>query len=81
MTKDEQQVLDRQVSQWTAELTRLAGQIAAAKGLTCAVVLITPRDQEGYTDVAPELVTEDAFGVLNFGWPKDFEVEVLNRSA
>ncbi|HHL4082048.1 MULTISPECIES: hypothetical protein [Burkholderia] len=33
MTKsyNEQQVLERQVREWTAELKRLAGQIAAAK--------------------------------------------------
>ncbi|WP_069352789.1 hypothetical protein [Burkholderia cenocepacia] len=82
MTKryDEKQVLERQVREWTAELKRLAGQIAAAKGQACAVVMITPLD-EGYADVVPELIAEDAMRVLNYGWPEGFEVEVLNQSA
>lgn len=79
--EEQKQILDRQVREWTAELTRLAGQIAAAKGAPCALVMITPRDQEGYEDVAPELITEDAFRVMNFGWPEGLEVETLNRSA
>lgn len=82
MTNEEQQqILDRQVRDWTTEMNRLADQIAAAKGTPCAVVLITPRNQEGYEEVAPELITEDAFRVLNFGWPEGFEVETLNPSA
>ncbi|WP_269766650.1 hypothetical protein [Burkholderia ubonensis] len=36
-TYDEKQVLE-----WAAELTRLAGQIAAAKGVPSAIVMITP---------------------------------------
>ncbi|WP_425953049.1 hypothetical protein [Ralstonia pseudosolanacearum] len=80
MTNKEKLILDKQVRDWTAEMKRLAGQIAAAKGVSCAVVMITPRVHEGYEDVAPELVTEDAFRVSNFGWPKDFDVELLNLS-
>ncbi|ENZ78067.1 MULTISPECIES: hypothetical protein [Ralstonia] len=81
MTNEEQQILDRQVHDWTTELKRLAGQIAAAKGTPCALVMILPRDQEGYEEAAPELVTEDAFGVMNYGWPVGFEIETLNRSV
>lgn len=81
MKFDEQQILERQVSEWTAELKRLAGQIAAAQGVSCAVVMIKARVQEGYEDVAPELIAEDAFRVSNFGWPDGFDIEVLNPSA
>ncbi|HHL4082049.1 MULTISPECIES: hypothetical protein [Burkholderia] len=42
--------------------------------------MITPLDAD-YTDVVPELITEDAMRVLNYGWPEGFEVEVLNQSA
>ncbi|HDR9172988.1 TPA: hypothetical protein QDB23_000166 [Burkholderia vietnamiensis] len=81
MTKmyNEKQVLERQISEWTTELKRLAGQIAAAKGRTCAIVMITPLDED-YEDVIPELITEDALRVLNLGWPEGFEVEVLNQA-
>ena len=81
MTNEEKRILAKQVDDWTKELRRLAGQIATAKGQPCAVVMITARDLEGYEDIAPELVTEDAFRVSNFGWPEGFEVEVLNPSA
>ncbi|KGC96303.1 hypothetical protein [Burkholderia pseudomallei] len=82
MTKtfDEQQVLERQVREWTVELTRLAGQIAAAKGVSSAIVMITPRN-EGYEDVVPELIAEDALNVHTYGWPEGFEVEVLNQAG
>jgi len=80
MTEDEKQIIERQVREWTTELKRLAGQIAAAKGQPCAIVMITPID-EGYEDVVPELIAEDAMRVLNQGWPEGFEVEILNQSA
>mgnify|MGYP001037009600 CR=1 FL=1 len=80
MTSDEKRILDRQVREWTAELKRLANQIAAAKGVPSAIVMITPRDED-YADVVPELIAEDAMRVLNHGWPEGFEVEVLNQSA
>ncbi|WGS55033.1 hypothetical protein LFL96_36775 (plasmid) [Paraburkholderia sp. D15] len=79
MTGTEKKILDRQVREWTAEIKRLAGLIAAAQGTPSAVLLITPRD-EGYTDVAPELIAEDAMHVHRDGWPNGFDVEILNRS-
>lgn len=81
MTNEEKRILARQVDDWSKELQRLVGQIASAKGQACAVVMITARSQEGYEDVTPELITEDAFRVSNFGWPAGFDVEVLNPSA
>ncbi|MBJ9672432.1 hypothetical protein I5693_33250 [Burkholderia cenocepacia] len=77
-TYDEQQILARQVEQWTAELKRLAGQIAAAKGVPSAIVMITPQDED-YHDVIPELIAEDALQVHTHGWPVGFEVEILNQ--
>ncbi|QSL63977.1 hypothetical protein G0D86_29775 (plasmid) [Burkholderia multivorans] len=79
-TYDEKQVLERQVREWTAELTRLAGQIAAARGVPSAIVMITPRD-EGYEDVVPELIAEDGLRVHTYGWPEGFEIEVLNQAC
>lgn len=79
-TYDEKQVLERQVREWTVELTRLAGQIAAAKGVPSAIVMITPRN-EGYEDVVPELIAEDALKVHTYGWPEGFKVEVLNQAG
>ena len=70
-------ILEKQVSDWTRELRRLADQISAATGRSCAVVLITPRDEE-YDDVIPELIAEDALRVGSYGWPEGFEFEVLN---
>ncbi|RQR21647.1 hypothetical protein DIE23_37965 [Burkholderia sp. Bp9143] len=75
---DEKQVLDRQVREWTDELKRLASQIAGAKGMPSAIVMITPRDED-YTDVVPELIAEDALRVHRDGWPEGFEIEILNR--
>lgn len=77
---DTQQVLERQVREWTQELTRLAGLIAAAKGVPSAIVMLTPRDPD-YADVAPELITEDALQVHRDGWPTGFDVEILNQTA
>lgn len=80
MTEAEQQVvLDEQVQAWTTELRRLAGMIAFAQGKPCAVVMITPAG-EGYEDVVPELVVEDALGVMQNGWPEGFEFDILNRA-
>ncbi|THJ46780.1 hypothetical protein E9536_39775 [Burkholderia sp. LS-044] len=74
----EKQVLDRHVQEWIKELKRLANQIAVAKGVPSAIVMITPRDWE-YTDVVPELIADDAFRVHRDGWPEGFEVEILNQ--
>ncbi len=79
MKSVESQVLEQQVREWTMELKRLAAQIAAAKGMPSAIVMITPRDEE-YTDVVPELIAEDALQVHRDGWPAGFDVEVLNRA-
>ncbi|WP_081056785.1 hypothetical protein [Burkholderia pseudomultivorans] len=79
MSKEKQNI-DQLVHEWTAELRRLAGQIAAAKGHPCAIVMITPLDED-YNDVVPELIAEDAMRVMNQGWPEGFEVEILNQSA
>ncbi|QTB53546.1 MULTISPECIES: hypothetical protein [Burkholderia] len=76
---DEKQILDQQVRAWTKELKRLANQIAAAKGVPSAILLITPRDDD-YADVVPELIAEDALRVLNYGWPEGFDVEILNQA-
>lgn len=39
-----------------------------------------PRN-EGYEDVVPELIAEDALHVHTYGWPEGFEVEVLNQAG
>ncbi|MBK1902015.1 MULTISPECIES: hypothetical protein [Burkholderia] len=80
MTTDTQKILDRQVNEWTQELKDLACKIAAAKGMPAAIVLITPKD-EGYTDVVPELIAEDALQVHTYGWPEGFEFEILNQGG
>ncbi|SEU19586.1 hypothetical protein SAMN03159335_03817 [Burkholderia cepacia] len=81
MTKayDEQRILEQQVRDWTAELKRLAGQIAAARGMPSATVMITPTDED-YWDVIPELIAEDALQVRTYGWPAGFNVEILNQA-
>lgn len=81
MTKayDEQRILEQQVRDWTAELKRLAGQIAAARGMPSAIVMITPTDED-YWDVIPELIAEDALLVRTYGWPAGFNVEILNQA-
>ncbi|NHR04418.1 hypothetical protein HA052_04335 [Chromobacterium haemolyticum] len=78
-TDEEQALLDLQVADWTMELQGLAGKIATAKGRNCAIVLIEPKG-EGYEDVCPQLIVEDALGVLSRGWPSAFSVTILNRS-
>ncbi|WP_321907923.1 hypothetical protein [Burkholderia cepacia] len=79
MTTDTQKILDRQLREWTKELKGLASKIAAAKGMPAAIVLITPTD-EGYSDVVPELIAEDALRVGTYGWTKGFEFELLNQT-
>lgn len=74
---EQAQMIDRQVREWTAELRRLADLIAAAKGASCALVLICGTDQD-YVDVAPQLVLEDALRVNPYGWPQGFDIELLN---
>ncbi|CAL8481111.1 protein of unknown function (plasmid) [Caballeronia sp. S22] len=49
-----------------------------ADGTQCALLLVMPKGD--YEDVAPELIAEDALGVVNHGWPEGFEVEIVNRS-
>lgn len=73
----QRETLDKQTLAWEAEMQRLASQIAAARGTGCAVVMILPTD-EGYSDVAPELILEDAMRVGTFGWPDGFNVQLLN---
>jgi hypothetical protein len=80
LSQEHQAVLDKQVADWTKELRRLASQIAAAKGVNCAVVLITGND-EGYADVVPELILEDALRVNPHGWPAGFSIDLLNPST
>src|SRR5437867_743641 len=53
--KEQSAILNKQVRDWTSQLQRLAAQIAVAKGVSCAVVMIAGTD-EGYADVAPELI-------------------------
>ncbi|MBU9589603.1 hypothetical protein [Burkholderia multivorans] len=42
--------------------------------------MITTRD-EGYEDVVPELIAEDALHVHPYGWTEGFEIEVLNQAG
>lgn len=79
MNDEEKAILDRQIQDWQREIKRLADQIAAAKGMPSAIVMITPQDVD-YADTVPELIAEDAFRVYHEGWPAGFEVEVLNRA-
>lgn len=72
--------LARQVSDWTKELARLADMIAAAKGASYAVVMIS-NTQGGYEDVNPQLVLEDALRIVPYGWPPGFNFEVLNLAS
>ena len=80
LTHEHQAILDKQVADWTKELRHLASQIAAAKGGHCALVLITGTD-EGYSDVVPELILEDALRVNPHGWPAGFSIDLLNPST
>jgi len=80
LNQEHKAILDKQVADWTKELRHLASQIAAAKGVNCAVVLITG-DDEDYGDVAPELILEDALRVNPYGWPAGFSIDLLNPSS
>lgn len=77
--KEQTQALDQQVREWSAELRRLAGLIATAKGTSSALVMITGTDDD-YTDIAPQLILEDALRVNPHGWPKGFDIDLLNPS-
>lgn len=78
--QEHQAILDKQVSEWTKELRHLASQIAAAKGVNCAVVMIAGDDND-YADVAPELILEDALRINPHGWPEGFSIDLLNPST
>lgn len=79
-TAQEQQAqLDKQVQDWTHEMRRLAGLMAAATGKQCAVVLISGTDPD-YGDVVPELILEDVLRVNPHGWPEGFDIALLNRA-
>lgn len=80
MKNNDNAVLAKQMSEWTREMNRLAGQIAAAKGQPCAVVMITALSED-YADVAAELIVEDALRVQSYGWPEGFDVAILNPTA
>lgn len=80
LTDNQQQtMIAKQIHEWTAELTRLAGQIAAAKGTQCALVMISGSDPE-YLNVVPELILDDVLRVNPYGWPKGFNIDLLNPS-
>lgn len=79
LSQEHQAILDKQVADWTKELHHLASQIAAAKGVNCAVVLIAGIDED-YADVIPELILEDALRVNPYGWPAGFSIDLLNPS-
>lgn len=65
------QVLAKQVAEWTAEMRRLADLVAAAKGRSCALALITGDDD--YAHLAPDQILNDGVRVL-----PGFDVELLN---
>ncbi|MQA38889.1 hypothetical protein GEV02_12055 [Rugamonas sp. FT29W] len=65
------------MNEWTRELARLANMITATKGSSYAVVMIS-NTQDGYEDVPPQLVLEDALRVVPYGWPQGFDFEILN---
>ncbi len=70
---------DTQIREWTAELRRLADLVAAAKGTSCALVMISGAD-EAYADIAPQLILEDAMRINPHGLPQGFNIELLNTS-
>lgn len=80
LSQEHQAILDKQIAAWTNEMRHLASQIAAAKGINCAVVLIAGTDQD-YADVVPELILEDALRVNPHGWPAGFSIDLLNPST
>lgn len=58
---------------WQARAA-LAAQSKQASGI--AYVRIKPAD-ETYHDAHPQIITEDAFRVREFGWPDGFDIDVL----
>lgn len=77
LSQEHQAILDKQIADWTKELRHLASQIAAVKGVNCAVVLITGNDED-YADVVPEFILADALRVNPYGWPAGFSIDLLN---
>lgn len=73
-----EQILERQVADWEAEINRLAGLVTAARNGGVAFVRIAACDE--YDGVTPQLVVEDALGVATRGWPDGFDVDVLGTS-
>lgn len=70
--------MDDQVKQWREEIRVLTANIAEATGnRDYAVVLITPQS-EGYEDVSPLLIFEDALRVNPYGFPQGFNFDVIN---
>lgn len=80
INQEDQEVLDKQIADWTKELRRLASQIAEARGHNCAVILIAGEFAD-YADVAPELIMEDVLRVNPYGWPEGFSIDLLNPST
>lgn len=71
--------LNMQVFEWTAELRRLADLISSAKGREHALVMIAGTDED-CSATASELILADALRINLYGWPKGFEVILLNPS-
>lgn len=59
------------------QMKHLADQLAAQRGTPVAVVLIEPTI-DGYAQVAPQLVMEDACCSSTGKWPNDFSLTLLN---
>lgn len=63
-----------------AQMRKLAEQLAELQPTPLAVVLIEPK-QDGYEDVAPQLLMEDVCCAANGAWPQGFSVTLLNPSS
>lgn len=72
----EQTLIAAQVEAWEKEIRRLADLVRAATGGSCAFVKITGTD-DGYEDVAPQLILEDALRVNPYGWPQGMHFDVM----
>lgn len=79
-TEEQQSLLNKQMQDWTKEMRRLAGLLAAAKGKQCAVMVVSGTDPD-YADVVPELILEDVLRVNPYGWPEGFEIDLLNPAS
>jgi hypothetical protein len=78
LTTEEQNTrLDKQVQDWTKQMRRLAGLIAAAKGKQCALIMVSGTYAD-YADVIPELILQDVLRVYPHGEPVGFEIDLLN---